>query len=638
MQSVKKKVGKYIITSMIAKGGMGKIYKARHPTLNRDVILKHLTLVGNKTIKERFKREAELMIDFREDRIVQVYDHFREGGSYYIVMEYIDGISLGELVDEKRYLPNEIAMMIFYEICKALKYAHDNGVIHRDIKPENILISKDGAVKLTDFGIATSKDSQDECLTKNMTLGTPAYMSPEQISDSSTVDRRADIYSMGVLLYKMLTGKCPYPGDMTPETINAIHKGKYKAPGKINPGISKFNQGIIKKAMNRFMRKRYRDLSEVICLLEKQLKKYKDKEKIEEALKTYIDKDQSAKKTERFSKQDLVFPRRSYKKRILAASLGLIILLAGLAYWAYEKGYHYELFKTGEMGAFTIELKVPKKKGADINYANARLLYKQKNWYKPLEDAAISFNKTKQPRVIYSSGRVYGKTGEYRVQVNADNVVYNRDFFLKSRSVQRHDKNNFEPEIISIVHTPSTLLPVAVRYTVRDSKSGETITGKSEMFIKYGRIWIPWKDFTANENFSGSLLSGRKYRFLFKSQGYITKFLTVPVERHQSIIDLKADLLPVPGTLYVKSNMPGIEMQINNSSHYINGGKNKKINMLKPLEKKYQQFVLSPGSYFLTTYREDVKKVAEVRINSYGNKRVSVVYNENANTIDYKIF
>src|SRR4030042_1506442 len=186
---MKTRVGKYIVTERIARGGMGEILKARHPTLNRDVILKRLAFSSKGGVIERFKREAQLQIDFRHDNIVQVFDHFKEGLSYYIVMEYVDGISLDALIEKNRYLPNEIALLIFYQIAKALKYAHDKDVIHRDIKPANVLISREGIVKLTDFGIATSKDLHEKNLTKEVTLGTPAYMSPEQISDTKNVDK-----------------------------------------------------------------------------------------------------------------------------------------------------------------------------------------------------------------------------------------------------------------------------------------------------------------------------------------------------------------------------------------------------------------------------------------------------------------
>src|SRR4030042_3689973 len=175
-----KKIGKYQIIGKIGTGGMGAVYKAKHPTLKRVVILKQLTLRGSTSLIERFKREARIMLDLRYDNIVQVYDHFKEGNFYYIAMEFVDGIALDRLVHNRRYLSNEAAILIFTEVCKGLKYAHDRHIIHRDIKPANILISKEGEVKITDFGIATSKEDETFGLTRaGTTLGTPAYMPPE---------------------------------------------------------------------------------------------------------------------------------------------------------------------------------------------------------------------------------------------------------------------------------------------------------------------------------------------------------------------------------------------------------------------------------------------------------------------------
>lgn len=345
------RVGKYQIIRMIARGGMGQIFKARHPTLKRDVILKKLTLNGNTTINKRFLREARLMMDFRDDRIVQVYDHFKNNNSLYIVMEYIDGISLGDLIKKNRYLSNEVALMIFHEICKALKYAHDKGVIHRDIKPENILISRRGEVKLTDFGIATSDTEQNECLTRNMTLGTPAYMSPEQIENSSKVDNRSDIYSLGVLLYKMLTSRTPFPGNMTPETITLITMGRYQTARSINPKISRFLAGIVKKCMHRNPHKRFSDLDQIINKTRRKLGSQNTSEKISETLMYYIRGRKNPNKKQKPGLGVLKNKIKTYKREIFLGSIAITLVF--MAVWYYKHGKQFmrdhKLLQTSQM-------------------------------------------------------------------------------------------------------------------------------------------------------------------------------------------------------------------------------------------------------------------------------------------------
>jgi serine/threonine-protein kinase len=283
-----RKVGKYTILSKIAQGGMGAVYKAKHPTLKRLVLLKKLTLRGGPQFIERFRREARIMMDFKNDHIVQVYDHFKEGSSYYIAEEFVDGISLEQLIKRERYLSNEAAALIFYEVCKGLQHAHEKGVIHRDMKPGNILISNQGEVKLVDFGIATSLEHSEEGLTRDgMTLGTPSYIPPEQIDNAKTVDRRADIYSLGVVLYEMLTGKTPFPGSFTAETIALIHKGKYTPPKRINPKIAPALAKIVAKSMKPNRRRRFQDLRQIIRRLERRIKR-RDPATIKRALKRVI--------------------------------------------------------------------------------------------------------------------------------------------------------------------------------------------------------------------------------------------------------------------------------------------------------------------------------------------------------------
>ena len=243
------KIGKYPVEDKIAEGGMGAVFKGTHPTLEQPVVLKKLTLNNSEHLTERFRREAKIMIEFSHENIVRVYDHFKQASSYYIVQEFVDGCSVDILLKKERYLDINTGLYIFYHACKALQYAHNRQVIHRDIKPANIMVSKNGEIKLVDFGIAQA-DSEDDELTKDgMTLGTPSYMAPEQFEDSKNVTCQADIYSLGVMLYEMLTGKKPFPGKINPETILKIQKGRYVHPKKLQPEIPGFAVSLIKSWM-----------------------------------------------------------------------------------------------------------------------------------------------------------------------------------------------------------------------------------------------------------------------------------------------------------------------------------------------------------------------------------------------------
>lgn len=201
------------ILEPLGQGGMGVVYKARQKDLDRVVALKILRPdYGNDpAFAERFVREARALARLSHPAIVTVHDFGRVDGFYYFLMEYIDGANLRELERSGR-LPPPQALAIVPQICEALQYAHDQGVVHRDIKPENILIDRQGRVKIADFGLAKMVGTAPEATTLTgawQVMGTPQYMAPEQRQGSHSVDHRADIYSLGVVIYEMLTGDLP---------------------------------------------------------------------------------------------------------------------------------------------------------------------------------------------------------------------------------------------------------------------------------------------------------------------------------------------------------------------------------------------------------------------------------------------
>jgi len=193
------------ISEVLGQGGMGIVYKARQPNLDRIVALKILSAEYSQDpqFAKRFQREARALAKLNHPNIVSVFDFGQAGPYYFFLMEFVDGMNLAELEKARRLTPEE-ALALVPKICEALQFAHDEGVVHRDIKPGNILLDSKGRVKIADFGLAKLQDrtALDTMLTTAvMTMGTPRYMAPEQMDSPDAVDHRADIYSLGVVFY-----------------------------------------------------------------------------------------------------------------------------------------------------------------------------------------------------------------------------------------------------------------------------------------------------------------------------------------------------------------------------------------------------------------------------------------------------
>lgn len=239
------RIGEYVITAKIGQGGIAEIFKGYQESLGRDVAIKILSaqLTSNPDIVRRFERESMVIARLNHPNIVHVIDRGSAGGRYYFVMEYIDGTSMREVIDS-RQIPATAKLEMIAQVCKALDYAHKNGVIHRDIKPANILIDRQGNARVADFGIAQIIGVPDgEMTSSEVVMGTLAYMSPEQKVSSTNVDQTTDIYAIGIIIYEILLGKKPL--------------GHFKLPSEIDASISPRYDEIVQKCLATEAKDRY---------------------------------------------------------------------------------------------------------------------------------------------------------------------------------------------------------------------------------------------------------------------------------------------------------------------------------------------------------------------------------------------
>lgn len=252
--------GRYEILEQIGKGGMAVVYKARCRRLNRIVAIKVLRedLTENEEFVKRFNVEAQAAASLTHPNIVSVYDVGKEGKIHYIVMEYVEGVTLKQYIEKKGRIPWREAVSITIEICHGLAKAHEKHIIHRDIKPHNIIVTSTGAIKVTDFGIARATTTSTVSASDDV-LGSVHYFSPEQ-ARGGYVDEKSDIYSLGVVMYEMLTGKVPFTGD-TPVAV--AMKQIEEAPKSIceqAPDVPQCVEGATFKAMAKETRCRYQSV------------------------------------------------------------------------------------------------------------------------------------------------------------------------------------------------------------------------------------------------------------------------------------------------------------------------------------------------------------------------------------------
>ena len=274
-------IGNYRIDREIGEGGMSHVYVGKTTSAteilpaNYQVVLKVMSdeLAGEITARKRFVKEAQILSKLRHRYITRFYEFINNETGAVLVMEYVEGLPVDMIIAEKGALPVRDSVSITQCMLEALVYAHGKGIVHRDIKPANLIREKTGAVKVTDFGIAKIKEgagaTSQTVLTKSgFLLGTPHYMSPEQIREPKDAGAKCDIYSAGVVLYEMLTGQLPFNSRSLPKLIDAIYRGEKQVPSALRNDIDKDIEAIVLKSMHPRHEQRYETAREFYEALE----------------------------------------------------------------------------------------------------------------------------------------------------------------------------------------------------------------------------------------------------------------------------------------------------------------------------------------------------------------------------------
>ncbi|MDC7232407.1 MAG: serine/threonine-protein kinase [Spirochaetales bacterium] len=601
------KIGKYQIQEKIAEGGMGAVFKGTHPTLEKPVVLKKLTFSNNDHLIERFRREAKIMMEFSNENIVRVYDHFKNASAYYIVQELVDGKSVDLLLKKERYLRYDEALYIFYHACKALDYAHKNQVVHRDIKPANILLSKSGEIKLVDFGIAQSEEEDDSLTKEGMALGTPSYMAPEQYDDSRTVTFKADIYSLGIMLYEMVTGKKPFPGKMTPETLLKIQKGKYTAVRKANPALPRSIDWFIRKTIQSNPKKRAESVSMILKKLEKWYRN-SDIDGIREDLICLVnDKERRPGGTAR---------NKSFRKWLLIPLIALPALGLG-GYWLYSQGFHYRTVLAESYGGFKLQTEItsPEYHADEYHFETAvfpdeegrigdsRLATFRYGVAEVKEDG--TFLVQSEPRFLPG--------GAYWIKTTHATRVYWQNIFIKPFSSKGILLEPGTGQTIFLDLPAAKAEELNVTMNVRSRSDGRDLNNAAALEVEVAREFIPYNDIKQ------PLMTGRAYNFRVSAEGYYPLTYDLGLRKHQNELHLETRLIPFEGYLRLKSSASladeNIRILINGKPSVPSGGIVSQM-METSLLLNLKPIPLTPGDYELEIKKGRISTTVPVTIKS----------------------
>lgn len=516
-------IGKYKISGKIAQGGMGVVYKAVHPSLKRDVVIKKMTMRTNSMAKERFKKEAQILLDMQSPYIVHLFDYFTEGPYRYMVEEFVDGLALDKLIKKQTVIEPTVALLILLDSCYALKFAHSKGIVHRDIKPGNILISRRAEVKLADFGIASDENEDSDKTQTGVTLGTPAYMPPEQFENSSAVDNRADIYALGVMLYEMVTGTKPYPSEFTQENIARIKRGKYIPPRKIDKTIPPVVCRLIKKMLKTKAKNRFQSVNPIIKIVKKYLKNYDTHSIRVELAKMVI----SAK-----PHNVPAFQKKKNLWKTVSISIVITGLCAAAGFYLWNQGFVHRYILRKFYTPVVLTMKIPEVASPASKISAQAVFFKYGTKIEQVKDSERVFIEGSVSKNGVTSSRLGSKNknyiikpvflspGIYRAKIVIGSCVWWKTFTVGSKE-----------EIIEVDNFTKLTRPINSVMKAFDGTTGKDISSQTKFTVLYKDKWVVLESVPA-EKFN----SNNVWKFKAECDGYEEEIFSLLIDWYQDTV------------------------------------------------------------------------------------------------------
>lgn len=614
-----KRIGKYRNAVLLAQGATGAIYKAHHPTLEQPVVIKMLSLSGSEQVALRFQQEAAIMMGFQHVNIVNYFDHFQTTRSYCMVMEYIDGCSLSGLLDTHGFLSDEAALLVVRDTLRALEFAHGKGVIHRDIKPANILISSRGDVKLTDFGIARNPAAAADIVSrKGATLGTPAYMAPEQFRDAASVDARADIYSVGVVLYECLTGKKPFSGMELPKTPEELRKRRYERLNKLRPHSRFISRTLVRRAMRYRPEMRFRDAAGMLRRVERFFSR-RGETLVRAALADLVNNRDSGGGV----------PLRTRRRVLRGVIFGLggagAVLAAGALWLSLSlKGQLPVFLLPDSLGAVRAEVSAP---AAEEFIPPVHLEVYRMTANSPDIKTGSREGRRAGPLLVQTRPLIV-RPGSYACALSVGDAVYNHVVQIPSlRDCRQSPSGQNSAQVVLRKTWVPSRRKVRVSWELLRGDSGMELApsappevtddkGRIQKNVRYG---------------SADLTAGSSYRLKFSHPGFSSQTVRVSLEDSVSDYDITVVLMPEKAVLELSSDVPLRRPWINGDHYYPNAGEAGGFQKMPVLKKTAARLELFPGTYTLVADRGGKSLSREVLMQPGETKQLHLTKDKEGN-------